>query len=285
MALDRSSIEKKDFPTARQGYDKAAVDAHLAAIAGEFEHLTLASSASERVRAIVEAAETSAAQIQREADDAAQATRQEAEQAARHAREGAGRVSELAAALTEQLDAGRRQLEALVGSLPGVARGAGTQPQARTEALVDPDPADTEVRAPAPEPAPVAASAPAPAPAPEVPAPPASEHRAGRGDARRRPGRHRRRERRRAPDRAQHGAQRFIARRDREVPRRELPALRSRPPARRGLRERRGLRPCVTDDGGCGSWRAARCACDLGRARPRRGRAPGRIAPTRCARR
>ena len=176
MALDRSSIEKKDFPTARQGYDKAAVDAHLSAIAGEFEHLTLASSASERVRAIVEAAETSAAQIQREADDAAQATRQEAEQAARHAREGAGKVSELAAALTEQLDASRRQLEALVGSLPGVARGAGAQPQARNEALVDPDPADTEVQAPASEPAPVAASEPAPAPAPAVPAPPAQEH-------------------------------------------------------------------------------------------------------------
>jgi DivIVA domain-containing protein len=182
VALDRSSIEKKDFPTARQGYDKAAVDAHLSAIAGEFEHLTLASSASERVRAIVEAAETSAAQIQREADDAAQATRQEAEQAARHAREGAGKVSELAAALTEQLDASRRQLEALVGSLPGAARGA-AQPQARAEALVDPDPADTEVQALAPEPAPVAASEPAPvatsepapAPAPEVSAPPAPE--------------------------------------------------------------------------------------------------------------
>ena len=38
MALDRQSIEKQDFPTARQGYDKAAVDAHLAAIADqEFE--------------------------------------------------------------------------------------------------------------------------------------------------------------------------------------------------------------------------------------------------------
>jgi DivIVA domain-containing protein len=167
VALDRSSIEKKDFPTARQGYDKATVDAHLAAIADQVEHLTLASSASERVRAIVEAAETSAAQIQREADDAALATRQEAEQAARHAREGAGRLSELAATLTQQLDASRRQLEALVRSLPGAARGAGPEPEPGTEprgsglepgpgtqAGVSSDRADAEAEAATAQPAP-----------------------------------------------------------------------------------------------------------------------------------
>jgi DivIVA domain-containing protein len=144
VALDRQSIEKKDFPTARQGYDKAAVDAHLATIADQFEHLSLASSASDRVRAIVEAAETSAAEIQREADDAARATRQEAEQAARHAREGAGKLSELAAALTRQLDESRQQLEALVGSLPGATQGAVGEPLPRTEARVYSDPVDAE---------------------------------------------------------------------------------------------------------------------------------------------
>jgi DivIVA domain-containing protein len=182
VALDRSSIEKKDFPTARQGYDKATVDAHLAAIADQVEHLTLASSASERVRAIVEAAETSAAQIQREADDAALATRQEAEQAARHAREGAGRLSELAATLTQQLDASRRQLEALVRSLPGAARGAGPEPEPGTEprgsglepgpgtqAGVSSDRADAEAEAATAQPA-TRPAQPAPAPPEQPPA-------------------------------------------------------------------------------------------------------------------
>ena len=115
VALERQSIEKQDFPTARQGYDKDAVDAHLAAIADEFEHLTLASSASERSGRSSRPRRRAPREIQREADDAAQATRQEAEQAARHAREGAGRLSELAAALSQRLDESRRELEALVG--------------------------------------------------------------------------------------------------------------------------------------------------------------------------
>ena len=39
MALDRQSIEKKDFPIGRHGYDPDAVDAHLRALAGEIEEL------------------------------------------------------------------------------------------------------------------------------------------------------------------------------------------------------------------------------------------------------
>ena len=173
MAPDRDSIVKKDFPTARQGYDKAAVDAHLAAIADQLDHATLASSASDQVRTIVHAAETSAAQIQRDANDAARATHEEAAQAAHHAREAAGRVSELAAALTQQLDASRRQLHDLLGSLPGTAEpaaapqkpaAAASEPAAATPepAAVAPEPA-----AVAPEPAPVAAPEPAPVAAPE----------------------------------------------------------------------------------------------------------------------
>ena len=73
MALDRRSIEKKDFPIGRRGYDPDAVDSHLSAIAEEVEELmgssrrrteTLASAAGEQVRAIVEAAENSGAEIQ-----------------------------------------------------------------------------------------------------------------------------------------------------------------------------------------------------------------------------
>ena len=72
----------------RRGYDPAEVDAHLSAVADEVVELqatprggdTLASSASDHVRAIVEAAESSAAQIRREAESQADAMRQRAEQ-------------------------------------------------------------------------------------------------------------------------------------------------------------------------------------------------------------
>ena len=65
MALDRQSIEKKDFPIGRRGYDPDAVDAHLRMLADEIDELkrsarrrseSLAAAASEQVRSIVEAA-------------------------------------------------------------------------------------------------------------------------------------------------------------------------------------------------------------------------------------
>ena len=94
----RQSIEKKDFPIGRRGYDPDAVDAHLQGLADEIDELkkssrrrseTLASSASEQVRAIVEAAETSAAEIQRQAEEEAREIRAEAaSEARRHARAG-----------------------------------------------------------------------------------------------------------------------------------------------------------------------------------------------------
>ena len=87
MALDRQSIEKKDFPIGRRGYDPQAVDAHLSAIAEEIDELksssrrrseSLAAQASDQVRAIVEAAESTAAQIQSEAEAEAKEIRREA---------------------------------------------------------------------------------------------------------------------------------------------------------------------------------------------------------------
>ena len=58
MVLDRQSIEKRDFPIGRRGYDPEAVDAHLAEVANEVDELklsarrhteSLASSASKQV--------------------------------------------------------------------------------------------------------------------------------------------------------------------------------------------------------------------------------------------
>jgi DivIVA domain-containing protein len=135
VALDRQSIEKRDFPIGRRGYDPDAVDAHLALLADEIEGLkrsgrqrggdTLASAASEQVRLIVEAAEQSAADIEREADLEARRIRQEAREAAEKLRSDAGtqarehvqRVSESAGAMLERIDSIDGELRTLLDSL------------------------------------------------------------------------------------------------------------------------------------------------------------------------
>jgi DivIVA domain-containing protein len=134
VALERQSIEKKDFPIGRRGYDPEAVDTHLRSLADEVDELkrsarrrteTLASSASEQVRAIVEAAETSAADIQRQAEEEAQDIRSEAsseaqsarEQATSQARDYVGKVSESTSVMLQRLDAMESELGALIESL------------------------------------------------------------------------------------------------------------------------------------------------------------------------
>lgn len=83
MALDRQSIARRDFPTAARGYDPAAVDAHLAAVADEVDELHrrgpdrsqggsgVAAQAGEQVRAIVAAAERSAVAMRDDLPDRA----------------------------------------------------------------------------------------------------------------------------------------------------------------------------------------------------------------------
>ena len=111
MALDRQSIARRDFPAARRGYDPAAVDRHLAAIADEVEDLrrrstpgaALAGQTSEQVRAIIEAAEAGAAGIR--------------EGAAADAREHVASVARAADGLRERIDALERELTAVLGAL------------------------------------------------------------------------------------------------------------------------------------------------------------------------
>jgi hypothetical protein len=125
MALDRQSIERRDFPTGRRGYEPEAVHAHLARIAGEVEALQRAApepvsagqAASDQVRAIVDAAEGSAAEIRRAARD----------EAAGHVAE----VREATARLLQRLQAIAAELEELergVGELRGVAPAAAAAP-------------------------------------------------------------------------------------------------------------------------------------------------------------
>jgi DivIVA domain-containing protein len=116
LALDRQSIARRDFPAARRGYDPAAVDRHLSAIADEVDELqrraagpgaALATQTSEQVRAIIEAAETSAAGIR--------------ESAAADARAHVARVADAADALRERIDALEREMTGVLGSLRGGA--------------------------------------------------------------------------------------------------------------------------------------------------------------------
>jgi DivIVA domain-containing protein len=146
MALDRQSIEKRDFPIGRRGYEPEAVDAHLARIADEVDDLrrrvgagggaaaapvaksspaSIAQAASEQVRSIVEAAESSAAAIEQSAQDEAARIRNEAEDAARNTRDDAversqqhvGDVSSAAKQMLQRVDAMEGELNGLVESL------------------------------------------------------------------------------------------------------------------------------------------------------------------------
>ncbi len=187
MALDRQSIEKKDFPIAVQGYDRAAVDAHLAALADEIEELnrslrrpaqSLAVSSSEQVRAIVEAAETSASEIRHQAEAEARQIREQAstdarmsrDQATSQAREHLDKISASTATMLQRLRAVEAEMSALLESVrataaegPAVAAAA-PEPTLREAA---PEPVLREV---APEPV-VREVAPAPAVSKVVPDP------------------------------------------------------------------------------------------------------------------
>jgi DivIVA domain-containing protein len=149
VPLDRETIEKKDFPIGRRGYDPAAVDAHLSTIADEVETLKqisqrraepVAGAISEQVRGIVEAAERGAAEIKASAEQEARELRSEATQRATHLRERArqeaaaereraseqarqyvGRVSESTSQMLERLGAIDGELNKMTDSLHAAA--------------------------------------------------------------------------------------------------------------------------------------------------------------------
>jgi DivIVA domain-containing protein len=134
VALDRQSIEKKDFPIGRRGYDPDAVDAHLSSIAEELEEFksnsrrradSLAETASEQVRMIVEAAENSANQIRADAEKEARDIRRDARSEAASTREEAtaqagGYVANVSTATTatlERVDAIETELGGMLDAL------------------------------------------------------------------------------------------------------------------------------------------------------------------------
>jgi DivIVA domain-containing protein len=158
-AVDRDSIERRDFPTGRKGYDPAAVDEHLRRVADEFERSVvpaakpaLSSGASEQVRLILEAAERSAAELRAKAgEDAGDHVAR-----VRGATDGLlGRLDELERELGGLLDALRTSGERLSSGLADLqARVAETSPSGNA--------ADPRENAPAEEPADLGAPLPEP---------------------------------------------------------------------------------------------------------------------------
>jgi hypothetical protein len=135
VELDRQSIEKRDFPIGRRGYDPAAVDAHLRALATEVEELryalesrageTLGSSAGTQVQGILEAAEATAAEIEQRAAEDARQTRAEADADAERTRAEAvaraqahvAAVAQATGVLIERVESMDSQSATLVESL------------------------------------------------------------------------------------------------------------------------------------------------------------------------
>lgn len=211
MELDRQSIEKRDFPIGRRGYDPAAVDAHLRALASEVEELqraaagrgadSLAASAGTQVQAIVAAAEAAAAEIESQAQASAQSTRAQAAQDAERTRADAiaqarahvAAVAQATGTLLERVESLDGETDALVDSLrAGASRLAGDLAAvdtnmgelydaasgrgsgADTVSAVAEQPTPSEEPAPPADmpPPPVATAPPPPPPPPSVPIPP-----------------------------------------------------------------------------------------------------------------
>jgi hypothetical protein len=211
--IDRQAIERRDFPITRRGYEPAAVDAHLRALAGEIEELqrdrasggaeaSLSATAGTQVQSILAAAEAAAADIERQAREEASATRDASErdaaetrnQAVAQARAHVAAVAQATAVLLERVGAIDGEVGALLESLRG---GAGrlasdlasldanmgelydaASGSPVTHAVAGDSPVQPSVPAPplppaTPQPA-AGVPAPPPAPAPPLTPPPAS---------------------------------------------------------------------------------------------------------------
>jgi DivIVA domain-containing protein len=138
--VKREDIERRDFPVGRRGYDQAAVDAHLRRVADELDGLRapaspLSAGTSEQVRAILEAAEASAADIRSGAD-------RQAGEVKDAAGDMLGRLEHLERELGTLLEALRRSGERLAEGLARLDDQAGPTPPAEDFAGAEPAPVD-----------------------------------------------------------------------------------------------------------------------------------------------
>jgi DivIVA domain-containing protein len=127
LELDRESIERRDFPLARRGYDPAAVDAHLRALAQRTQELaqcaaaaaepSLGTTAATQVQGILEAAQATAAVIEREAQRDAQRLREDAALEVEGARTHVETLARASAGLLASVESLDGEVSALAQSL------------------------------------------------------------------------------------------------------------------------------------------------------------------------
>jgi hypothetical protein len=119
---DRDKIVRRDFPMGERGYEPAAVDAHLEALAEDIEREPSGDEGmSDYVQAIIDAAQRSGATIERAADDAASAKEAETSKQSREALEAANaEAGEHVDFLTEHTAAMRDRLDAVGGEVKGL---------------------------------------------------------------------------------------------------------------------------------------------------------------------
>jgi len=133
VAPEQPPIARRDFPTNRRGYDPAAVDAHLEAVAARVAELErrvagapppLSARAGEQVQAIVEAAERGAQDIRAAAEaDARERVAKVGEAADRlgaRIDELAAEVATLTSDLSARVNRLRDELAAIQAHVPGL---------------------------------------------------------------------------------------------------------------------------------------------------------------------
>jgi len=161
--MDRSSIQRSDFPTARRGYEPAAVDAHLRKVADALEggRQPVAAAASAQVQRIIEAAETSAEQLRTEAGEEAREHVHRVSTAARELLERIGAMHDELGEIMDRLreDAGRLSAELRTLERDVVEVGPGEPP-------LDLEPVELDEPEPETDPERIAAAAKARAKAP-----------------------------------------------------------------------------------------------------------------------
>jgi DivIVA domain-containing protein len=183
VEFDRQRIERHDFPTARRGYDPAAVDAHLRALAEWTMELarqaaagaepSLGTAAATQVQRILEAAQATATEIARGAQRDAQRTREEAALEVERARAHVETLARAATALLAQVQSLDGEVSALAQSLRAGREESGSEEDpsatrpAPTEVAEEHDPTSSALASPpvaAPAPTPRLASVPEPLP-------------------------------------------------------------------------------------------------------------------------
>jgi DivIVA domain-containing protein len=178
MSISREEIVRDDFPSARKGYDQAAVDAHLRDVADrveEAEPASLADVAAQKVASIVEAAEAKAKEIEadarREADELLSSAREQA-------RDQIERAQRSVAMLVGQADELRERVGQMARDVGGGETKDETEPApepvpepAPPTPEVDPSPVTVPEPSPPREPEPEPPTIPEPQPDPEPPAP------------------------------------------------------------------------------------------------------------------